>query len=347
VAIKRAGFSSYVSPELRWLLKQIQPYARLHLGAVASISIASMLALLNPLIIKFLIDGVLPNRQKELLLTTVCLMLVGTGCRTALTSLGQYLSFNAVQRTALTIRCELLAHLDMLSADYHEHTQAGTILFPFKEPVEDIARLGSDLIPSVLHVFLVTGCTLGTMFILSPRLTLVVLPLVPIFVLIRRRFRQAIVHGSDLVQIRLSAWSAFLEHVSSILSIQLLGREKRQEREGFRLLARTVHASTELFRYGIWFTLWTSLAVAAAMSVAIGYGGWSVISGGLSLGTLVAFYGFIAQLFEPLSGAAELYARTEKAFASIRQLHCVLNLRPAVANPSAGVDFPGQEWDVK
>ena len=50
------------------------------------------------------------------------------------------------------------------------------------------------------------------------------------------------------------------------------------------------------------------------MSAVIGYGGWSVLAGTLSLGSLVAFYSFVTQLFDPLSGAAELYARAQKNF---------------------------------
>jgi len=51
---------------------------------------------------------------------------------------------------------------------------------------------------------------------------------------------------------------------------------------------------------------------------------------------LVAFYGFVTQLFEPLSGAADLYARAQKTFASIRQVQSALALCPSVANaPSA------------
>jgi ABC-type multidrug transport system fused ATPase/permease subunit len=52
---------------------------------------------------------------------------------------------------------------------------------------------------------------------------------------------------------------------------------------------------------------------------------------------LVAFYGFVAQLFDPLSGASELYARAQKTFASIRQVQAALNLRPSVTNAPAPV----------
>jgi ABC-type multidrug transport system fused ATPase/permease subunit len=53
--------------------------------------------------------------------------------------------------------------------------------------------------------------------------------------------------------------------------------------------------------------------------------------GTMSIGSLVAFYGFVAQLFDPLSGASELYARAQKIFASIRQVQNTLSLLPSVA----------------
>jgi ABC-type bacteriocin/lantibiotic exporter with double-glycine peptidase domain len=71
------------------------------------------------------------------------------------------------------------------------------------------------------------------------------------------------------------------------------------------------------------------------MSAVIGYGGWRVLAGTLSLGSLVAFYSFVTQLFDPLSGAAELYSRAQRTFASVRQVQAVLAVRPSV------LDAPG------
>lgn len=148
----------------------------------------------------------------------------------------------------------------------------------------------------------------------------------------RRHFRTRLASDSDTAQLANREWSGFLEeHVSSMLSIQLLGRERRQERTAFRLLAHAACAQMRLFRSGIWFSIFTSLAVVSAMSAVVGYGGWRVTAGTLSVGSLVAFYSFVTQLFEPLSGAAELYARAQRAFSSIRQLRSVLALQPTIS----------------
>ena len=89
------------------------------------------------------------------------------------------------------------------------------------------------------------------------------------------------------------------------------------------------------------------MAVVLAMSAVIGYGGWSVVAGTLSLGSLVAFYTFVNQLFDPLSGAAELYSRAQRTFASIRQLQGVYALRPSIADPPVCISFPLGDWGLE
>jgi len=79
------------------------------------------------------------------------------------------------------------------------------------------------------------------------------------------------------------------------------------------------------------------MAVVLAMCAVIGCGGEMVLSGTLSIGGLVAFYGLITQLFDPLSGVADLYARAQKSFASVRQLKSRLELSPSVTNAAAAV----------
>lgn len=255
-------------------------------------------------------------------------------------SLGNFLMLSAAQRMSLTLRVDLLRHLDILSAEYYENTTVGTVMYPFKEPVDEVSYFGSDLLPAMLRLVLTTGFTLATMFWLSPKLTLAVVPLIPAFLIARQRFRRRLGNDADTVQQNRLAWSSFLEeHLSSVVPIQLLGQEKRQKRRAFRLLARSVRSQIKLFTTSIWFTISSSLAVALALCAVIGYGGASLVAGSLSLGSLVAFYGFVTQLFEPLSGAAELYARAHKTFASVRQIQSVLALRPKVEESCDAIEL--------
>jgi ABC-type multidrug transport system fused ATPase/permease subunit len=340
--------SSRIPNELRWLAKQIRPFVPWHVASFLCMTAGSLLALVTPLVLKWLIDQVLPQKETGLLLGAALLIFLSYQGRTALTSVGNYLTLIAVQKMALRLRMDILRHLDQLSADYYENTPTGAVMYPLKEPIEEVAYFGSDLLPSILRMCLTTIFTVVTMFVLSPVLTLAILPLVPLFLVARQYFRTKLTVDSDAVQHNLVAWNSFIEeHISSVLPIQLLGQQRRQERTAFRLLARTTRSHLALFKTGVGFTVWTSVAVVLAMSAVIGYGGWSVVGGALTLGSLVAFYSFVTQLFDPLSGAAELYARAQRTFASIRQLQTIWALCPSIMDSSPCALFPTQHWALE
>jgi len=319
--------------EFLWLSEQVRPLSHWLFGSLLCITAGSLCGLVTPLVLKWLIDQVLPRRDVGRLVGTVVVLFLAYEGRTLLTSLGGYLNLIAAQKLSLKLRMSVLRHLDLLSADYYEATPVGTAMYPLEDPIKEIAYFGSDLLPSILRMALTTCLTLGAMAMLSPILTFTVLPVIPIFLLSREYFRKKLSADSDSVQRNRVVWSNFLqEHLAAVIAIQLLRRQRRQERKAFCLLSTTIRSEQELFRTSIGFTVFTSFGVISAMSWVIGYGGWKVLSGTLTVGSLVAFYGFVTQMFEPLCGAAELYARAQRTFASIRQLRLVLGLCPAVTN---------------
>lgn len=336
--MKEGRISSCLPSELRWLSKQIRPLLPLHLASFLCITAGSLLGLLTPLVLKWIIDQIIPHHRGGLLVLATVLILLGTQGKSALASMGSYMMLTAAQRMSLTLRMSLLRHLDSLSADYYENTPLGTVVYPMRDPIEEIAYFGSDLVPGILNTLLTSCLTLVAMFVLSPALSLVVIPFIPVFLVTRQHFRKKLETNSDRAQGDRISWNNFLEeHVAAVIPIQLLRQQRRQERKGFRLLARTVRSQQKLFSTGVWFTLWTSLAVVLAMSAVIGYGGLRVLAGTLTLGGLVAFYSFVTQLFDPLSGAAELYSRTQKTLASVRQVQALLAVEPTVVNPPAAI----------
>jgi ABC-type multidrug transport system fused ATPase/permease subunit len=339
----------WIPLEIRWLYRQVRPFLRWHVASFCCITVGSFLALFAPLILKWLIDVIVPSQKTELLVGAVGLIFLCHQGRVVLTSVGGYLTMLAAERLALDMRLQILRHLDTLSADYHESTPVGASMYPLKEPIDEISYFGSDLLPSILRMLMATMLTLGTMVILNARMTLAVLPLIPLFLVARKHFRGRLEDCSNTAQHNRIAWSTFLqEHLSSIVALQLLRQERRRERTAFHLLGTTVRSYNRLFRTGISFTFYTSLTIGLGMSAVIGYGGWSVLTGTLTIGGLVAFYTYVTQLFEPLSGAAETYVRAQKTFAGIRQVQAVLALRPALKTCPTAISFPqNHPWTIE
>src|SRR5215212_2381517 len=105
------------SGEFRWLLSQVKPFFRLHLGSYFCVVAASILVLLDPLIVRFLIDGVIPNRRVTWLPFVAAAFFFTYMGRLGFDSLAGILNFRAVQKMTYRSRLGLLRHIHRLSAE--------------------------------------------------------------------------------------------------------------------------------------------------------------------------------------------------------------------------------------
>jgi len=318
-------------PELHWLFPKVKPQLPRHVASFLCLTLGSLLALVTPLTIRWLIDSVLPARDPRLLLLAIGLIFTSYEGRAALNALGGYLTFQATQKTALALRMSLLRHMDSLSADYFDRTPVGEMLYPFEGPIDEISYFGSDLLPSILRTAIAAGVTLATMAALSPLLTLAVVPLVPAFLALRRRYREKIGQQADLVQGARSQFSSFLEeHLSALTQIQLLRQTEPQEGKASALLTNAVRSQDALCRTGVVFSALSNLTIVTGIAMTVAGGSLMVFRNALTTGTLVAFYSLLIQLFEPLTTAMDMYSRAQRTFSSIRQIQAVLEITPAV-----------------
>jgi len=327
--------------QLQWFVRKLRPLLRAHLLSVSLIVLSSLMFLLDPLLIKWLIDKVLPKRDIRLLLLAVGAFLGIYVCRLGFSALAGMVSFRTVQNLVFRIRLDILEHMNRLSSDYHESTPIGEKLYRMEQDVDQVAELGSSLVPYVLQTTFNAFFVIGTMFFLDSRLTILLLPLMPLFFVFRRRFEGQLRQASDSAQQQSSRESSFLqEHLASVIQIQLLRRERSQvqaflERASARMKALNHRTLTEtLFRT-------CYMAVIALGTIAtLGYGGYEVFVGALTVGGLVAFYSYLARLFDPLNAAVDIYSRFNRLSASIRRIVEVIEKTPTVSESPSAMHFP-------
>jgi ABC-type bacteriocin/lantibiotic exporter with double-glycine peptidase domain len=309
------------SGEFSWLLSQIRPFFRLHVSSYFCIVLAGIFSLIDPLIIRLLIDEVIPNRRLRLLpLLALGFLLTYMG-RLGFDGLAAMLNFRAVQKMTFRTRLSLLRHLQHLSAEYHDNRSLGDTLHRLQIDVDQMGALSVEVIPSALRMATVFSLVMTTMLVLNYRLTLIVLPLVPAFVLIRQHFQQRLRHASDEVQQQSGMMINFLEeHLSAIVQVQLLSCEQREARRFARLSGAAMRAHVRRRVVELFFSSLLYLIIVIGMAAVLCYGGYQVISGTLTAGGLVAFYGYTLQLFLPLYGVMDIYAKLQRVGASVRRL---------------------------
>ena len=309
------------SKEFRWLASRVKPFLRLFFGSYLCILLASTLVLLEPLIVRYLIDDVIPNRRLSWLpLVAFGFFLTYMG-RLGFENLGGMINFRAVQKMTFRLRLSLLRHLQRLAPEYHDNRPLGDTLHRLQVDVEHVGTLSGEVIPSALRTFTVFGLVMTTMLVLNYRLTIIVLPLIPIFVLVRQRFRNRLREASDSAQEQSGKVIGFLqEHLSSIVQVQLLSCEQREARRFAHLAGHVVRAQIKRRAIELFFSSFLYLIIVMGMASVLCYGGYQVMTGTLTAGGLVAFYGYTLQLFIPLYGVGDIYSKLQRAAASIRRL---------------------------
>lgn len=309
------------SSEFQWLASQVKPFLRLHIASYLCILISSGLVLLDPLIVRLLIDDVIPGRRLGWLPLVGAAFFLSYIGRMGFDGLAGILNFRAVQKMSFHTRLDLLRRLQRLSAEYHDNTPVGDTLHRLQLDVDQASSLSGEVIPAALRILTVFCLVMTAMLVLNFRLTLIVLPLIPLFILVRRRFHQRLIKASDQVQQESGKVIGFLEeHLSAIVQVQLLSCEQREARRFARISSGAVRAQVKRRITELFFSSLLYLIIVLGMAAVLCYGGYQVINGSLTAGGLVAFYGYTLQLFMPLYGVVDIYSKFQRAAASVRRL---------------------------
>jgi len=297
--------------------------------------------LLDPLLIKWLIDRVLPKRDVRLILIAAAGFFAIYILRLAFSALAGLVSFRTAQDLVFRIRLSILEQMNRLSADYHETMPVGEKLYRMEQDVDQLAELGSSLVPYVLQVAFNTLFVIGTIFILDSRLTCLILPLMPLFFVFRRHFESRLSRASDAAQQQSSRESSFLqEHLGSVTQIQLLHREQSQTEAFLERATARMKALNHRNLVEILFRTCYMMVIALGTIAILGYGGYRVFVGALTVGGLVAFYSYLARLFDPLNAAVDIYSRFNRLSASLRRILEILEMAPGVLEKPDAVPLP-------
>jgi ABC-type multidrug transport system fused ATPase/permease subunit len=303
---------------------------RIVLG-LACVSVASLVATIDPLLMRALIDRALPQRDLRWALElagAIGLCYIG---RSALSAAGSMVNFSIAQRCVRDLRVELLDQINRLSADYHEQTPTGEKLTRIEHDVDEIANLGADTANQSVRAILFFALNLAMMAKLNLLMTLTVLPLMPLFAMVQRSFSVLLKTRAEDTRSKVGlATSILTEHLAAVPQIQFLGAEAASAQRAVTAWDAMLRTQRIQRRTQIAFSLSIGAILAASIFVVLAFGSVKVLAGALTIGGLVAFYTYGTRVFEPVSSAMDLYARLQSVGASIRRVREVLDLEPTV-----------------
>jgi ATP-binding cassette subfamily B protein len=321
------------------LLPYLKPYKGRALLALFSTIIFMAASSFQPLLIGNLVDEALQgnvsgvNVQGGIFLV---LMLISWGAQyIQLTSMGW-----VGHRLLYTLRTQMFDHLQRLSLRFYDNNEVGRVMSRVTSDVttlQDLLTTGSlTILANFLGIFLVVGI----MVYKDLELALITLAVVPFLIIAmaiwqayaRRAFvrvRQAIAIVNGNLQ----------ENVSGVRVIQGLSREEENSKRFAAINRNNFSANVDAGRVTAAVMPMVELSVAVATALVIMYGGFKVLDGAMSVGTVVTFAVSVQRFFDPVRDLVLQYTQLQRSMAGGERIFEVLDTVPEIQDAPDATDL--------
>jgi ATP-binding cassette subfamily B protein len=307
------------------------PHVRPQLGALsAALALALLIAALSaaqPLLTRMVIDQGLIGRQFPRLVEA-CLGMLGLGAAAfVLGGVHRVIYVRASGRALFSLRGAVYAHLLRVSPRRLARVPVGDLVSRLDGDIAEVQRFGTDAASSFISSVLTLVAVGAVMVGLSWRLTLLVVALLPLQLLVRQYARPRIESTTRALREAAARLSGFLvETLSGARSVQAAAAEEGEGRRldalGTVYLGRVLRQQLVTYSTGSLAGFLGHVATAATFVL----GGWYVLRGQLSVGTLVAFVAYLGRSAGSAASMAALYTGYQRARVSLTRVEELLDL---------------------
>jgi len=325
-----------------------RPYRARTTLAVVSLLAAVATALAPPFLAKLAIDEGIGDKDLELLGWIVGAFLVAGllnwGAGVAQTYYWGWVG----ERILADLRNRLFAHLQRLSLGFYERTRTGAVISRLTNDVDALDRLVTEGVTSLLQNTLTLFGSAVILFFLDWRLALATLAVFPLMSIATAIFRRRSARAYRRVRERLGQVTAALqEDISGMRVVHSFTREERNA-EQFRQVNDNYRAANQetVILNGLYFPFVDFLS-SAATSVVLGFGGYLIFDGSLTVGTLFAFIGYLSNFFDPVQQLSQLYNTFLAAVAALDKIIDLLDEEPEVVDRPGAAELPRIQGDVR
>lgn len=329
---------------VRRMLALLQPYKARLFWSLLLILIASAATLAQPRIIQLSIDrGILAGHLHELNLWAAAY--VATLLVFWAASYYQVWILSWVgQRVLFTLRTRMFEHLQRLSLRFYDRESIGHIISRNTSDVSAINEiLTQGLLQSIADAFVVIG-TIVILFLMSVRLALVTMVVLPIMYLLARWFANGSRPAYRRIRHTISMVNAALaENIVGMKLIQAFRREERNFDEFDVVNRENVKAQKRAIFYHAGIIPILDLVDMTSTSLLLFVGGGWILSHTapeLTIGVLTAFMLYTARFFEPIRDLASRWDQVQAALAAGERIFHLLDLQPDVQDRPGAYELP-------
>ena len=305
------------------------PYRRQILIMLLLILFSTGLTLLNPLILRAMIDQAIPNGDVNQVIRLALALLVIPALRGGLSVFQRMLNARIGEGVIYDLRVALYTHLQRMSLRFFTHTRVGELMSRLNNDVVGAQNAISNTIVGIITDAIEAIAVLAVMLSLEWRLTLISVAILPLFILVARRLGdrlREIAREHMNVNAQMNAMMNETLNIGGALLVKLFGRrqdevDRFQDRSG-----RVRDIGIQRALYGVIFFVIIGLLSAIGTAVVYGVGGVLVIRQVFTIGTIVAFGSYLSNLYGSLQGLTNSPVEFATSVVSFERVFEVIDL---------------------
>ncbi|MFZ6724289.1 type I secretion system permease/ATPase [Undibacterium sp. MH2W] len=317
--------------DFTWFIPSIIKYRKL-LGEVLLISLVlQLIGLVTPLFFQVVMDKVLVNHAMKTLNVIAVGLFLSTLFEALLTGIRTYVFSQTSSKIDVELGARLFRHLLNLPISYFQSRRVGDSVARVRE-LENIRSFLTGNAMTLVLDLLFSGIFFVVMMMYSPKLTLIVVCSLPVYIALSMIFTPILRERlNDKFNKSAENQSFLVETLSGIDTVKAMAVEPRWQQKWEKQLAAYVSAGLSTNNISMvasgGVTLVSKLVTAAIMWI----GATLVVDGKLTVGQLIAFNMLSGQISTPILRLAQLWNDFQQIGISMGRLGDILNARTEVA----------------
>lgn len=257
------------------------------------------------------------------------------------------------QNIIKSIRLQTFDHINNLGPDQINQVPVGKLVTRVMNDTNTLSEMYTGIAANLIkNIFFLLG-TLGILFIINYKLTLILLLFLPVVIIAAIIFRKYSRQNYREVRSGVSNINAYLsENLSGIKIIQSFNQEEKINTD-FLNKSSTLKNSylKEIFIFGIYRPLIYLLSIVGVVFI-LYYGALDVINNAIYLipftsGLLFSFYYYVREFFQPILQIAEEFNLLQNAFASAEKVFDVLDTKPTIQDKIDSISLDSFNGEIE
>jgi ATP-binding cassette subfamily B protein len=304
------------------------------IGGFLFLICANITALFLPYLIRLAIDSLQTGANGGILVRYAMLIIVVGAVQAVLAFNGRYFQAKASRQIEYEIRANLFKHFEKLELDYFQHHKVGDLVARATNDLTAIRSMLGPGISNLMNTIVAFTVTITFMLTIDIQLTLyavIILPMITVvFIVVGRQIERRY----KAVQDQFGEVSAHAQENLSGIRIIKAYRQEDHELEAFRA-ANHKYMTLSINYARIYAVLWPAMFFLAGIAsvILLWRGGLDAIHGRISLGQLVQFMGYLAQLTWPMIAFGWVVNLFQQGSASMIRINEVMQHAPTIAEP--------------